>query len=806
MSETITSFDINVSNGPSGQTATVGSALNGKKFDGTTIGAVELTFNGLGEALTLTDTQLNAIISNFVVTEETKNKDAIQETKTYNLQDSLSLKLDSIALLVRGQSCSETGEAIKEGWVANWSELPEDRKRKSQAALHPSYGTQPAAQVNNCLIIGQIYNQVALQDDNSDPYTKVFHSGVYLPQFSQDAKGTTTGNQTGNNAGTPQNHTDVNWEDSQQKFGYTIAELLEGLGLFNITVEGLESSSDILFTESGRLSSVLSAVASKFGMYMKIDGVNDKVVFIGSDQIADSVVPDLTASADENIISASYTESNLIPTKALSYKSLIKSEELRFLKFQYGGGAGKKYVTNFEKVKWNYLAGNGSVAQGLWVHAESFFKAFFIFEAKQFWDEDKLNLYAAFLRQRGRVSWKEMFLPRFIEPDFDNDTINRPFPANEPTLLTQTERKAIDPKRIGLNSMEVYKMQTNDVPPKTFKINYFNNGLTAFYRFLLEKAINGIWISRPYTQYRALRTRIEDPKLIVLDAPDQDFGQAIKANTFLSQVPALVPLNNFLEAIDRGGLTVGNLYEDSTEAPKEWDNDSYFFIGFRHYKLQLFDVDLNTVQHAVSEQSIRYYDKNGLDLLVFIKPDWLDGLWAESVRQYAAVDINDKIDTIKVSYSKLKSPLGEAEDEGGGAAGSVDEVVESTNRDYKKYDLLSLVGATELNPHDLVVRESSQKELEAIRADAVLNSLTNKKVKTSSAEYAGLFIPDFTDITLNSFTANFSESGTRSSVKYSTKQLLPMDEQIIKDRYEVVYNNRPVLSRDSAKRKNFLGL
>lgn len=803
MSETITSFDINVSNGPSGQTATVGSALNGKKFDGTNIGAVELTFNGLGEALTITDTELNEILSNFVVTEETKNKDAIQETKTYNLQDSLSLKLDSIALLVRGQSCSETGEAVKEGWVANWSELPVDRKRESQAALHPSYGTQPATKINNCLIIGQIYNQVSLQDDNSDPYTKVFHNGLYLPKFSQDAKGTTTGSQTGADAGLPSNHTDVDWEDSTQKFGYTIAELIEGLGLFSITVEGLDSSDDILFTESGRLSSVLSAVASKFGMYMKIDGVNDKVVFIGSDEIADSVVPDLTASADENIISASYTESNLIPTKALSYKSLIKSEELRFLRFQYGGGAGKKYVTNFEKVKWNYLAGNGSSPQGIWVDAENFFKAFFIFEAKQFWDEDKLNLYAAFLRQRQKINWRPMFRDEFVGQGFDKSTLGDPFPTNEPTLLTQTERKAIDPKRIGLLDMEVYPMSTD---AGNFKTNYFNNKLTAFYRFLLEKAINGIWISRPYTQYRALRTRMEDPKLIILDAPDQDFGQAIRANTLLSEIPALVPLDNFLDAIDRGGLTIGELYQVSTENPKQWDNDSYFFMGFRHYKLQLFDVDLTTVQHAVSNEAIRYYDKNGLDLLVVIKPDFIEGVWAESVRQYNNAKTNVNVDTIKVSYSKLKSPLGEAEDEGGGAAGSVDEVVESTNRDYKKYDLLSLVGATELNPHDLVVRESSQKELEAIRADAVLNALAQKKVKSSSAEYAGLFIPDFTDITLNSFTAKFSESGTRSSVKYSTKQLLPMDEQIIKDRYEVVYNNRPVLSRDSAKRKNFLGL
>ena len=69
-----------------------------------------------------------------------------------------------------------------------------------------------------------------------------------------------------------------------------------------------------------------------------------------------------------------------------------------------------------------------------------------------------------------------------------------------------------------------------------------------------------------------------------------------------------------------------------------------------------------------------------------------------------------------------------------------------------------------------------------------------------------MFVPDFSDPTLNSLSVNFSSKGTTSDVKYSTKQLIPMDEKIIIDLFNVVTTERPVFSRDSASRKNFFGV
>ena len=173
-------------------------------------------------------------------------------------------------------------------------------------------------------------------------------------------------------------------------------------------------------------------------------------------------------------------------------------------------------------------------------------------------------------------------------------------------------------------------------------------------------------------------------------------------------------------------------------------------------------------------------------------------------------------DTLSIGYKKLKDPINldpDPEDDGqdnpnggGGGGGSTSAEEIFTNRDFRTYDLLTLAGATNLNPHELVMQEGSENELLAYKSNVILNSLLDKKVKSSSAEYEGLIIPDTTDITLNSMGVNFTSTGIKTSIKYSTKQLLPMDEQIIVDKYNNAIVNRPVLTRDTANRKNFLGM
>ena len=287
----------------------------------------------------------------------------------------------------------------------------------------------------------------------------------------------------------------------------------------------------------------------------------------------------------------------------------------------------------------------------------------------------------------------------------------------------------------------------------------------------------------------------------------------IIGTTDLENIEMLSPLASFFNALTSGEFgqavpkTVHDLYKMTGR--DKGKSSQYYFIGLKPYKGSLWKTPQQVVLDVVGIGNIDFMNLNDESMVVRDEAG-LESLYTFTAAKFAEAGGVDKRPFISMNYVKSKKPIGVDEDEdddpfggGGGGGGGGGTTVEdiSTNRDYKSYNLDSAV-SNDFHPHSFVLNEGSLQEMEALKSNATINSLTEKKTYSSSATYLSLFIPDFGDPTLNSVSYDFGSDGVKTTVSYSTKQLLPMDENIIKDRFNVVSLSRPVFSRDSASRKN----
>jgi len=796
--ETIVSFDINLTNGPSGSTASVKSAVGGKDFKGNEIGG-QLTFTDLGESLALTEPTLNSLISNFLVTEKKVIKDKGSKFFEYSLQDKTSLILDSHLILIRGKDVAPNGAAEYEAWIANWTELPENRKRKGQAAANPSFGTQPAVKVNNCLILGQIYNEISSTDDNGDPFTKVFQNGAYKTEFSQNPQGPITDEVDDEGAVIPLG--DVKWEDSKQKFGYTSEELQEALDLINIEISGIEPNSDFLNEESGSASSAISSLAAKLGLYVRINGFDNKVIAFSPAEASDYVVEDLTLSTDDCILSATYQENKLIPTKAVSYNSLIKSESITVIQTSYGGGAGRTLKKPFYLVKEAYGKGDSAIGRMAGM-------LFVLHDRKALNDETMFNwLTWLWLKKPAGDTGMNLFKNGNLIPAGSGLELDPKDKTDQRAGLPNSIKNTLD--KVKGVAPKVYSMLQSD--GKVREGGYGNAVFSGLINFILERAMNGIYVTDGMTEYRAFRTQISGEGMDIVKSPVGT--DPIIGSTDLKDIEMLAPLASFFNALTSGEYgqaipkTVHDLYQ--LTGRNKGRKSEYYFVGLKPYKGSLWQTPQKVVLDVVGIGNIDFANLNG-ESMVVKNEDQLESFYTFTINKFKEAGGIDKQPFISMNYVKSKKPIGVDEDEdtdvfgagGGGGGGTTIEDI-STNRDYKSYSLDSAV-SNDFHPHSFVLNEGSIDEMDALKSNATINSLVAKSTYSSSATYLSLFLPDFTDPTLNSVSYDFGSDGVKTTVSYSTKQLLPMDEKIIKDRFNIVSLSRPVFSRDSASRKNAL--
>tara|TARA_Y100000004_G_scaffold84668_1_gene95039 strand:+ start:10546 stop:13128 length:2583 start_codon:yes stop_codon:yes gene_type:complete len=306
MKEAVTKIDLNFSNSGGGHSATVTSILNAKKIQsGEDLGSV---IGRLGEVNDFSNERISEMMQRFVCTQVTTSSDPTKTTKTRRYIDRTSLMLESYVVLVRGQQLGPEGGAEFDGPVPYYSEV-------INSPLKAYKNTGPS--LNGSVIeVGRIYNAESAATPMGDKVSLVYNDKNLDKDISINED-------LVNNSylGNP----DLSQYDL--KYGYTLTDVSSMLALLNITIEGLPTSKEVLFNTSGTLSSVISSVASYFGYFWFVNPASGNIKFINTAVASSLSIEDFTNSSDENIISASFTESNITNTVVSTYNGTTEKQD-----------------------------------------------------------------------------------------------------------------------------------------------------------------------------------------------------------------------------------------------------------------------------------------------------------------------------------------------------------------------------------------------------------------------------------------------------------------------------------------------
>ena len=326
MSESVTAVDINFSNGGAGHTANVSSTLNAKNPDGTeSLGFVE---GNIGKRSSFSEQKIDDLLENFILVEKTSSKGPVSSVVSRKFADKTSLTLNSYAVLVRGKEATprETINQTARNGAPQLIAMPYFSEVVNSPDMEGFPFPELGPKVEGCaIIIGKIYNYESAADPNGVKISLVYNNrklkeGLSLNDewVNNSYKGSKDGEPFG---------TGPDLSQYDLKFGYTLEEFQTALMLVGLKQEGLpEKLDNVLFETSGTLASVVSSIASYLGLHWYIDPYTGIIQFISRDEAKTMTIEDPTdpKNADETVISASFTESELSNTIVNSY---VGSEE-----------------------------------------------------------------------------------------------------------------------------------------------------------------------------------------------------------------------------------------------------------------------------------------------------------------------------------------------------------------------------------------------------------------------------------------------------------------------------------------------
>ena len=320
MSESVTAIDINFSNGGGGHSANITSVKNAKNPDGTdSLGRVEGNF---GRRSDFSDQRIDNLLKNFILVERTTTKGPSVETVSRKYTDRTSLALNSYLVLVRGMNATprEKINEMTDGGAPMLIDMPYfSEVINSPDMTNYPFEVLPPLRHKAAIIAGRIYNYESAADPRGIKISLVYNNRELqdgtneTPDLSLNdewVNDSYKGSKDGEPFGTGP---DLSQYDL--KFGYTLKDFLAILEIAGITATGLPNPEDIqtLFTTSGSLGSVVSSVASYFGLYWWVDPKTGNIRFISSDAARQLRIlnPTDAANADESVVTASFTESEL---------------------------------------------------------------------------------------------------------------------------------------------------------------------------------------------------------------------------------------------------------------------------------------------------------------------------------------------------------------------------------------------------------------------------------------------------------------------------------------------------------------
>jgi hypothetical protein len=734
MSEVVTAVEVNFSTSGGSHTATV-STSNAQTTCGTqALGSVS---GKLGERSTFTKGEIDNLLQDFVLEEESSTKDAYGIKKQYKYIDKLSQILDTWIILSRGSTASPVGDA-QQAYTYNGKLYPSTELPNSAFynKLPPTDMNKTAEGVyidsnKRIIVLGTTYSVISImKDQNKKTNEKIFHvykNKVKVPKLSRGSE-----------------YPPI-FTDATVKYGYTAQEFFNAVKSIGINIEGLPNFDINLFDVSGTLRSCISSIASFYGYYWYVEKKSIKLI---SSATANSIqIKDETSSADTSILSATFTKGGRSPRIVASFSGTSNPED--------NSGQGSTLNTTpqanrkqFKRILLNKLfetQNNTSLNESELSGLLTFFLSNYSKSSENF---DKfiyllLHFYESF--------------------DLSPNYIDKPFKAG-----TSAKLKTI----VGEDNLNLYTKKAR----KSFiedDANYYSlmtdpNGdrimqkpsENSIYSIisLYFKYFSSLFVSNGYAlNYKDVLTFTDSSASIFgpfeADTSIKDIEQLSDLASFIASCEIEVP--NIKKLANIAGSRTGKIYwlAQIPSSLKKENEDEFAFLnsielGFTDDKARVF-MAINTL---VSKTQITKLINNSRKEYENAKKNLKDTIMLAAIRKY---DNDD---------DKQESP--DQQDQELPSYELASFSVQSQNvNDFSKSELKSFSGNTE----DVALLQKSFQNLIGNAYD----------LRSSSVTYYKFNIPATIDISIDSISLSVASDGVSTTITKSNKAYMPPDQSLI---------------------------
>jgi len=830
MSEVINGLELNFVNNGGGHSATIKSILNSKSTKGEA--ALGMLNGDLGEKYDFTNSKIQKLMTRFIAVEETESEDSNNvRTKSVKFVDKTSLMLDSHVFAVRGISASPKAELQFEGKIYKHSEHPLSDVDSAPSLEPVKHG--------GLIVIGKTYSVYAGSFQN-EPYSMGYHNKV-------EEEGLVFNKKIAN-----KDSESKNLSNYSLLYGYKISEFKEAMELIGLTLNDFPDDSKTIFNVSGKVSSVISSIASTLGYFWYINPDDGSINFIDSDEALNMEIQNPLLTGDkQSLQNASFTQSKI--TKGIVNSFIGDFEEV----VRDAGNDDQEdrdRLTNFYRVDFT-----GFIPT--WY--DEFFKSFYALWASQNFDGFSFDTF--------------FYWQLFNDKDFIGYV---------PDLLRATsedERKKVTPHRNDLilwDEIKGAKTAAQKNPDTGFDRQgaYWHDVKSSFTitsedkegndvvaqqtlkrpqdlsvmkttESFFESLHNSMFVSPTYTEQQAFRREFDGTNLQILGP--------FKKTEKLIDIEDLSFIRPLLNAFGTEDKTIEDLLKSNNlqqETPEENDGllDEDFRPGFTKDFIFIGLKDNPVV-------NIKFLKREGFDFKswlteetveMFFEPAQLNDIYIgfdqevdsdipKSIKRSKALyekvapatsSLGDRFDengrrievpdrVIRVSYrTKSKRELDDeakafpeedgADDEAGQQNTETEEDI-SADFEYMYFNIINNgADGDVLRPADLNSKNGMIGEIKSFEENVKQVALTqNKPLKSSSQTIYGLEIPEF-DVTISSLSISLAGGGgVTTTISRSTRDLIPIDDQVIvSDFYNKATNMKSTSPRTTAGQRNLFGV
>lgn len=852
--ETISSVDVNFSNGGGEHTANISSFENVKNADGSpSLGVV----NGeIGSKNYFSQSEINKIMGRFICTSVTRDKSPMGVTISRKYSDITSLILKSYVVLVRGLNAPPDNKDSFDGMFPFFSEV-----KGSPLAPFPSAGIREMKD-KRVLVAGKIYNFESSTVLSGLKASLVYQNGELVNDLSLNRDIVTKNYQ---------NAPYLNAYDL--KFGYTLNEYLDMLDYVGVTHNGLkevENGDKILFQTSGTLDSITSAIASFFGFYYFIDPNSGDLNFIDSKIAANIEITDFTKSSDEEIVSANFSESKFTPEIVNTYVGSADKPDFGTDAGKVKFGPPRESRMQMKRVKFGELLRSGYDSQndprvlhnGVLGAFYSLFTDPRVNGNKEIFDvfvysllllQEKYpatavngkwnnidfgNYYKDTLlnfRQMPCCKSNNKVVPKqrdkggnldvksikdlVLWPETPIDPATNQFEENADKAAYITDAKHFN-KKFGRVFNQYYPLERDDTGRMSSPSeSELYTVLEGFYKFG-----GGLYISASLHAQRADNMQITQDAGLDIEGPFKGHEKVSECGGNLKE------LGVWMKSFTGKEITIANL---AAAAGHRNQQGTDFWVGLKSWsKLALninrqkgpspwekllTDIEMKALYETAESIDVLGHSSINFDLLGSGESGgyiWKTLCRASNKEYDLASDPAQLRDQLTLKWVNTAGEMegeDDEEEENKSLTGEAPDQEELKSL-LQRYDLKSFrvdAPTTEqYTPLSLSVANGSTVEMKALR-DAMLKdyqSMNIKPLKSSSKTIYGLEIPSQFNITTNSFSIKVGPDGITTTIGESTLKLLPPDQQFIISQGMEVIGTPSINPRLRASQRNYFGL